>query len=410
VFVLSAQQSSKTQHLRDQLAAAMTKEDDAAIRKTVEEMNKALGSKAGVPEVADEYLPIPKDGTWLSAQVADAGFEPAFKLIEQKRWWKIGVDPTKLGHPLREPAAVLSGNLAACRAKLKGADRSLEFATEAGDFLVWAQEQAGTGVFPIPASRGVSQAPPFLASERQLKRAEKEGKLDAYVKNGWAINDDNDGGLQFDNGECGVALLELYEFTKEKKYLASAKKAADWAMSRPVVPNWNYNSFSVSLLARTFRVTSDKKYLEAAKKKTLLGVLPGQLKDGPHAGRWNDAHNARPSYHYLLLRGLVELLAVLPKDDVDRATVLEALKLGLKARNSDFTKLGAPNKDKAMEVLILVHRTFADDPAFLKDTDSDVALDALAKLVSAQAKRGNSPLGPQEWGQFLEYVVSKNRR
>jgi hypothetical protein len=51
-------------------------------------------------------------------------------------------------------------------------------------------------------------------------------------------------------GECGVAVLALYEGTKEKKYLDAGRKAADWALARPLVSNWNYNSFSVYLLAR----------------------------------------------------------------------------------------------------------------------------------------------------------------
>jgi len=50
---------------------------------------------------------------------------------------------------------------------------------------------------------------------------------------------------------------------------------------------------------------------------------------------------------------------------------------------------------------------FAADPAFLQDTLSTVALDALGRLVSAQFKAGAAPLGPREWGLFLEYAAAR---
>jgi hypothetical protein len=286
--------------LQDDLAKALAQQDPTAISKAVAAINTELGDTAGIPEVPDESIPIPKSQKWLTAKEAAPGFEPWFKQLEELRWWKIGLDPLKLAHALREPASIISGSLAAHRAKLESADRSLQIAEEAADFLVWAQEQGGTGVFPFPASRGISDAPEFRAAERRLRQAEKAGRLSEMVNNGWAVNDLGDGGLQFDNAECGVALLELYEVTRNERYLNSAKQAADWALRQPLVPNWNYTSFSVFLLARTYRVTGERKYLEAASKKALLGVIPGQLTEGPHTGRWADPHNAKPSYHYII--------------------------------------------------------------------------------------------------------------
>jgi hypothetical protein len=205
-------------------------------------------------------------------------------------------------------------------------------------------------------------------------------------------------------------VLELYEITKDKRYLDAAKRASDWALTRPLVSNWNYNSFSVYLLARAYRVTGEKKYLEGATKKAMLGVIPGQLTEGPNAGRWNDAHNARPSYHYIMLRGLAELAAVMPKDNSAHDAVLASLSLGLKNRNQNLLERGAANKDKAIEVLVFVNRAFAENPDFLGPTRSSDALDALAKLISEQYRRGNSPVGPREWGQFLEHVIWRGDR
>ena len=91
-----AGQPIRKHELREQLAAALVKEDAVAIRKIVADVNRYLGEKAGVPETPDNYLPIPKAGKWLTPDEAGAGFEPAFKQLEQLRWWNIGMDPTLL--------------------------------------------------------------------------------------------------------------------------------------------------------------------------------------------------------------------------------------------------------------------------------------------------------------------------
>jgi uncharacterized protein YyaL (SSP411 family) len=299
--------------------------------------------------------------------------------------------------------------VAVCRARLDGAEQSLELARDAADFLIWAQEEAGCGVYPFPAARGVTTDRAFQVSEQFLAEAERAGRHGEIVRNGWVFADLQNGGLQFDNAECGVAMLELYELTRDLRYLDSARSAAEWAIGQPMVPNWNYNSFSVYLLAKAAAVTGDARYLEAARKKALIGVIPGQLTDGPHAGRWIDPHNARPAYHYIMMRALAQLAAVLPPADADRPGIVAALRLGLRARNSEIISQGAPNKDKAMEALLLVNRVFADDPDFLSESLSLDALDALGRLVSSEALRGKNPLGPREWGAFLEWVATHPR-
>jgi hypothetical protein len=363
-----------------------------------------------VPEVADKFLPVPRDARWLNPAEAQPGFVPHFAALERLRWWRRGLDPTKLTQPLRAPASVLSGCVAACRARLDGAEQCLALAKDAADFLMWAQEEAGSGVYPFPAARGVTTDPAFQAADRFLAEAEKAGRLGEVVRKGWVYADLQNGGLQFDNGECGVAMLELYEFTRDVRYLDSARWAAEWAIGQPMVPNWNYNSFSVYLLAKTAMVTGDSRYLEAAKTKALLGVIPGQLTEGAHAGRWLDAHNARPAYHYIMMRALAQLAAALPAADPDRPGIVAALRLGLRVRNSEIVSQGAPTKDKAVEAMLLVNGVFANDREFLRESLSVEALDALGRLVSSEALRGKNPLGPREWGAFLEWVVRRQPR
>ena len=381
--------------------------DPATIRAEVAAVRARLGARAGVPEAADRHHPIPRDAAWLTPAEARGAFARTLPRLEQLRWWRPGLDPAKLEHALREPAAVVAGCAAAARGGLAGAERALREARLAADFLLAAQAEAGAGLFPFPAARGVTRDPAFAAADRFLRRAGQAGRLDRFVHRGWVIDDGDDGGLQFDNAEAGTALLDLYRETKDARDLAGARRAADWALARPLARNWNYNSFSAHLLARAFAATGERRYLDAAVHKLRHGVLPGQLPDGPRAGRWLDPHNARPAYHYIMLRALAETIGALPADDAARPELIAALALGLRARNADFAGSGAPNKDKAMETLLIVHRVFAADPAFLRSTFSDTALDALGRLVSDEFRRDRAPLGPREWGQFLAYAAAR---
>jgi acetyl esterase/lipase len=396
--VLSAQ--SDREYPRE-LAAALQHEDLDSVTRIVQLARVKLGDQAGVPEVPDEYRAIPATSERLSSAEVANELSKALTQIERRRWWKVGLDPTKLEHALREPAAMIGCCLCLYRTNTESSDKAMQFAREAGDFLVWAQEQGGVGVYPFPTSTGNAKDNAFVAAQKYLQRAKREGRWESVVRNGWAIDDEGDGGLQFDNGESGVAMLELYEATHEKRYLESALRAADWAASRPLVSNWNYNSFSVSLLTKAYSVTRDSKYLDSAKKKAKIGVMPGQLTDGPNVGRWVDGHNARPAYHYIMLQSLASLAMAMPREDTDLPEVLQALRLGLKARNQDFVERGVTNKDHALQVLLFVQSAWSEDEAFLRDTHTPTALDALRRLVSSEARQGKSPTGPRAWGMFL---------
>lgn len=381
--ILSGCSRSRAQSPTSDLARALADNNLEAVRAAVAVGREALGKMAGEPEVTDEFRPVPAEAKLMSRDEAQRGFTPHFATLEMMRWWKIGVDPTTLTAP------------------------SLAMAKDTADFLMWAQEQAGSGVYPFPAARGTSKARAMEVATRFIANAEKAGKLDTVLRNGWAFDDAGDGGLQFDNGECGAAMLDLFEVTKDQRYLDSARKAADWAAARPLCPNWNYNSFSVFLFARIFAVTHEAKYLDAAIQKARLGVIPGQLTNGPHAGRWMDPHNARPAYHYIMMRALAQLVAVLPPDHVARPEIVSALSLGLKTRNAEMVARGVMNKDHAIESLLLVNHIFKSDAAFLRDTQSTAALDAIGRLVSEESRRGKQPLSPGVWGLFLEFIASR---
>jgi len=388
-----------------ELAKALAADDLDAVGAAVAAGRETLGHRAGEPEVPDVFRRVPADARLYSREEAQRGFLPCPATFEKVRWWKTDVDPATLTAPLRVPASVILGSAAAARVPLDGAEAGLAMANEAGDFLIWAQDQAGAGLYPFPAARGPSDAQAMKVAHRFLARAERAGTLQSVVRNGWVFDDAGDGGLQFDNGECGGAMLALYGVTKDDRYLVSARRAADWAATRPLCTNWNYNSFSVFLLAKMYGVTQEAKYLDAAVHKARLGVIPGQLVDGPHVGRWLDPHNARPAYHYIMMRALAQLAAVIPPDHADRPGIVRSLALGLTTRNAEMVTRGVMTKDHAMEALLLVNHAFRNDRQFLRDTHTAEALNALGRLVSAEARRGGQPLGPGAWGLFLEFIL-----
>ncbi|MBN8628754.1 MAG: hypothetical protein J0M17_25055 [Planctomycetes bacterium] len=390
----------------ERLAEAQGRGDEAGVRRVVRETTERLGELAGVPEVEDENSAAPAGVSPLTKREAEAGFGKLLQFVRHKKWWKVGLDPTKTEHLTREVATIIVACAAGVRAGAPNKDELLDEAVEAADYLIWCQRQGEVGVYPFPAFKG-GRGAAFEAADRFLRRAEREGRLDEVLRNGWAVEDFSDGGLQFDNGLCGVAMFELYDLTKDERHLASAKAAADWSTARPVVTNWNYNSFSVYLLAHAYRVTGDAKYLEAAKRKARLGVLPGQLTTGPHRGRWCDAHNARPAYHYIMIRGLVALVGVMPSDDDERPAVVECVRLALAARNEEFVGRGIMNVDSSLEALLILKSSSASVRRELAGCGTDEALEVLERHVAERLRKNEGPAGPGVIGRYFEMVCRR---
>ena len=383
------------------MSDAMNSENATEVRRQFQKAITLMGDQAGLPESADEFRSVPENARPLDAEELPKAFDVYIPYIEGQKWWRIGLDPSKMNHSLREAATVIEGCLAARKVSEVNSEKLLAIAIEAGDFLVWSQEQAGTGVLPFPAVRN-GKGRPFEVAEVFYRRAEKDGILDQVITNGWAVEDFDDGGLQFDNGLAGVALVRLYDATKDDRYKQAAINAADWSISRRVVTNWNYNSFSVFLLAETYRMSGNETYLASAKKKALIGVLPGQLTQGSRRGRWADPHNARPPYHYIMIRGLAALLAVMPNNDPELPKLVECLRLALSARNPDFRK-GIFNADSSVEALVLVKSLPPHLSEKLSDCETDEALRTLERYAADRFRNGKPALGPEAWGQLLAY-------
>lgn len=405
-----AQESPKAagqlSELMRRIGEAQRRLDEKGVIELADEAKKLLGTRAGTPDKPERIRTVPQNVPRITDREITIGFGPYAREISRHRWWRIGDDPTQSERPMRDIASVVTGCAFAIRAGSSDLDAILATAKSGADYLLWAQDQGGKGLFPFPARRGGRERA-FVVSERFIQKAEATGRLKDVVHNGWIVDDFGDGGLQYDNGVCGIAVLELFRVTHEQKYLQSARAAADWAATGPAVPNWNYNSFSVYLLAEIARETGDARYLKAAVQKAQLGVYPGQLLHGENRGRWFDPHNAEITYHYILVRSLVALSAALKQDDPERKQATEALLLALRAHDSEFTGQTIPDVESALEALLLLQQEFPSSDRSIGSAQQREALRAIIAYCVANVREGGLPVAPGAWGRYLAYARAK---
>ena len=315
------------------LREALLAKDEAAVYRAVEPLQEALGLYAGLPESPEKcFLPIhtqapdtgmlnPTTDELLKAALKGYGSRSAFAQKNQME--------------LREAAYVAIVCMARCEAGAPKAQAYAARAREELDYLL--ARQHATGLFPYPADpRGAAPAHLRATAERLRKEAPER------IWKGYLIIDD--AGNQFDTGCCAYALVQGYRGTGEERYLAAAKRAADWAAEQHLAPNWNYNAFSVWQLAALYGITKTPKYLDSAIEKALIGVLPGLMPNG----RWVDQHNAKQTYHFIMVRALTELLRVLPLEQPRHKEIKDKTLLATESRARDILRDGVSNSESAI--------------------------------------------------------------
>ncbi|MBI2421813.1 MAG: hypothetical protein HYV27_03205 [Candidatus Hydrogenedentes bacterium] len=313
-----------------ELGAAMNARDAAAIEQVVQRVRTLLGPFAGVPESPERYQWPAERGTPEAVALRRA-WDAAFSTVLARAGSKSAA-PAQM--ELREPAYVALMLAAAVDAWPDARDRYVARLEEELAFLMPLQGESG--IFPYPVEPD-ERAPENVRRDTARMRQQFPEK----IKNGYLYIDD--GGMQFDTACVGVALCEGFRLTGERRYLEAAKRAAAWATALPLSNNWNYNAFSAWLLASVYRYTGEPVHLEAALEKTRYGVLPGLME----SGRWVDQHNAKQTYHFIIVRALSELLDVLPADHADHAALKERLDLAVDARVEDILRDGISNVESA---------------------------------------------------------------
>lgn len=344
------------------LAAAMAAADAQAVREITSEMLQVLGDQAGLPDGRSMGVEAP-EFTITEPQAVKLFLDALGSEGRVVRQLMAG-EPLK-DQMLRLYAYVMEGCVTmhpfvARHAPQRLGDLEKLLRGTAG-LLVRLQQPAG--YFPFPDLRGKN-----IRFGEMIERQVQNGV--AKVQDGWVTTPDADGGSQFDAGVCGVALLKAGRLLNDETFLAAGQRAADWAASQKCCANFNYNAFSVSLLAQSGR-------RDAALEKFRLGVAPGQAANG----RWLDPHNARTVYHVIILRALGDLGR---SEEVDAVT-----RPAIRALLDEFDAMGITVE--ALPELLKLARQFPEDIR-LQQAVRDMAASLVAKCTDGKrVKLGAQP-------------------
>lgn len=332
------------------LDAAMRLGDPPAVRTVTAEMLELLGDQAGVPdgrrpgraaeplrmteaEAADLFLDALQSRGSAIRQVAAGKPLPdqMLRVYADMLAAMVGIRPFVAK---RRPDAL---------GEIDGLARGL------ATILLSLQQPAGH--FPFPDLRGKN-----IRFGDMIQKRVDAGQAEA--RDGWILSVEPSGGTQFDTGLCGVALLLAGESYGNADWRAAGLRAAQWALAQPCCANFNYNAFSVSLLARAFRVTGEAEYRDGAWQKFRAGVAPGQAPNG----RWMDPHNARTVYHVILLRGVADLGGIAAPED--RGEVDAVARPAIKALLGEFDAMGITVE--ALPELLALADLYPDDARLAK--------------------------------------------
>ncbi len=357
------------------LSAAMLTNDASAVRAVTSEMQKILGDQAGVPDgrragrKPETSSNTGAEATKLFLDAMDTQGRVTSQLIAGKslpdqmaRVYAYVLDATTAIHPFVQK-----------HAPQKLAD--LEKLARGTAAILLALQQP-SGLFPFPDLRGKNIRFGDM-TEKHLRRGAVE------VNDGWLISADPDGGSQFDTGLCGAALLRAGGLHGEDDWKQAGIRAADWALAQKCCANFNYNAFSVSLLAQAARITGEAKYREAAMQKLRVGVAPGQAPNG----RWLDPHNARTVYHVIILRALGDLAGIAASDA--RVEVDAIARPAIKALLDEFDAMGITVE--ALPELQMLAQLYPDDSR-LKSAVQHMSASLINKCTDGrQVKMGAQP-------------------
>lgn len=365
------------------LLQGMQQRDSVAIRRAMERV--ACHMVRMPPEKPERYIAVTVSRDPVTADQRLGAIQTLWASAAPRLWWKTGAPP----EALRIAAEVIQASLASARMDKRGAAGHIARARAAGDYLLQVQSLGGTGVFGFPMNpRPESEAARLVAGF--AKEAARRGLLAQAVHNGWIVDDFGGGDLNYDNGLAGQALLALYKATTEQKYLAAAERSAHWAMTRPLVRNFNYNGFTVALLADLYRVTGRRDFIDEAVIRSDLGVLSGQNK-GIDDGSWADPHNKRIVYRYVMIAQLADLLSALPAGHEARERVADALRGAVASVEAQQRKAGGiGNTNAAMVAYCKLKQLGA--PFSARSDIADQMMAYAGQAIRAQGVKWASPV------------------
>ncbi|MDX9975665.1 MAG: hypothetical protein RBU21_21975 [FCB group bacterium] len=360
-------QTPRVNALAKELREAVRACDSARIEAVKAKLVTEMGAYAGTPEEKPEYGASIDPSTPDLAKVETVWRETLERLRTHHLWADAAPRDAQFqtGNRLRVPLREARAYLFSYEAGLEPKDQNLAAAKEGFEYILGAQASTGVFGFPYdPKGGGLKKQAVAVVDAAKARGLN-------VVENGWVIDDLGDGGLNFDNGTCGIGLLDAYRVLRDERYLDAAKRAGDWTIGRPLVLNWNYNAFSGWLLARLYCVTGEQRYLDEAKRIFTCGVLPGQMDNG----RWFDQHNAKIQYHSILATTLIDYTLALKKaQDPLAAEVEKKTKLALDNLSEQITTFGSsdPTGLLSLEALCMGLEAFGPTEQWQKAVNVDV--------------------------------------
>jgi ABC-type phosphate transport system auxiliary subunit len=331
-----------------------------AIRSTIAEARTILGDQAGLPEI---LRPGRIPTTRRPIAQADA-FRLFIDVLISESWL---VKPVVQKKPLPDTslstyASLIEGACVAWKLAETLDPDQVSFLDELVQAccLMVTRRQQPDGHFAFIDPRGKASKAARVVEGMVAQRSDA-------VKDGWVIHVDPIGTAQIETGACAMALATAGDVFGREPWTQAAKKATEWAVGQPCLPNFVATAASASLVARAYIDTGQEPDLVGLVRKLSMGLLPGQAPNG----RWIDPVSATTSNHLLILRALHWAWQAIPED---RKQLRKDLKAGIdRAMGSlleECKALGVPSQGSALRDLIH-HRDL-----FSSDLEADPRLEA----------------------------------
>ncbi|CAN2044490.1 putative Squalene cyclase C-terminal domain-containing protein [Candidatus Magnetomoraceae bacterium gMMP-1] len=397
-FATDSNQNQRRQYskMQKQLNAAMNNYDIEQVNLIVDQMKSILGNDAGKPRYPDkDEIVNTKIISSLKQRDAKRMLGTILKKIDfasleylSKGQSFPNSSPSVL---LRKSARIISVAIMVCEFEIipELISTCQKYARIGLDNLIKLQLQDGS--FPTPDFRGTNHN-----LSKKISKLLQKGLIE--VRNGWCVRDLGFGGFQMDAGILGETMIQAYHYFQDERYLNCAIRAANWARDFKPVPNWNYNAFSMRLLAKIYQETSDSEYLDACRKKIMVGILPGQTENG----RWLDPQNALIQYHMILMSSLLETYPILLDSGTLKEKVREAIIRGIQpVLNKNLEGRVAKPSDSL--VLLLMYARY-----FGSDMNMDQAINTnLTSIINSGRYMDNKRYPKEGISRALTYYLYK---
>ena len=320
----------------------MRQGDLGSIRSTLDEMRTILGDQAGLPEIR-RVGRTPA----IKRPILEADAVRLFVgALEAENWL---MRPIAAKKPLPDTslptyAALIEGCADARKAaEVHAPDRValLDDVIQASCLMLIRRQQAD-GHFSFIDPRGKASKLASFVEGMVARRPDA-------VKDGWVLDVDPIGTAQIETGACAVALATAGKSLGRADWTQAARKAADWAMGQPCLPNFVANAASAGLLARVYLDAGQDRHLAGLATKLAVGLLPGQVENG----RWIDASSATTPNHLAILHALHDAWAAVPTDRDDlRRDLKSSIDLAMTSLLEECKALGVPPQGNALRDLL----------------------------------------------------------